>query len=278
MWIVRYSEVGLKGKNRGRFEQQLERTMQACLKQNSIAVEKIERPYGRVLVYAEGDCSVLKRVFGIASFSEAIVAGSAMDEVKKKALEYFAISKEQKFRVSCQRLDKQYPLKSMEFEKELGTFVQEQTGAGVSMTAFDVNIMAEIIQGTVYFFKEKSKGLGGLPVGIEGTVLGLVEDETSLLACLLMMKRGCKVVPVALHAVDISLLQKFAYGYQLELLRAAKIEELDALAAQHNAKAVIVNDLLDTIREVPLKTQVLRPLSGFEKKEIEEQLNAYKAL
>ena len=243
-----------------------------------MSIEKVERPRGRIIVHAKGDISVLRYVFGISSFSEAVIAGFSMDDAKQKALEFFNIDSDKTFRVSCQRLDKQYPLTSMQFENELGEFLRQKTSASVSMKEFDVNVMAEIINGFVYFFKEKAKGLGGLPVGVGGKVIGLIEDEKSLLACLLILKRGCQIIPAALNDFDITLLKKFSYGYEIQLLHANNIEDLDELASQNNAKAIIVNDLIDDMRELNLKTRVFRPLIGIEEKEITENLNAFKNL
>jgi thiamine biosynthesis protein ThiI len=44
-------------------------------------------------------------------------------------------------------------------------------------------------------FTEKNKGPGGLPVGVEGRVFVLLEEDSSFLASLLMMKRGCDAIP-----------------------------------------------------------------------------------
>ena len=54
------------------------------------------------------------------------------------------------------------------------------------------------------------KCFGGLPTGVEGSFLFLIEDEASLLDGLLFMKRGCSVFPVASSEKDISLLQHYS--------------------------------------------------------------------
>ena len=41
-----------------------------------------------------------------------------------------------------------------------------------------------------------------------------------------MLKRGCYIVPVALKEIDISLLQKYAFGYKLELKIIKDISKL----------------------------------------------------
>jgi len=200
-----------------------------------------------------------------------------MDSVKQKALEFAKdLSPEKSFRVSCQRLDKKFPVNSNEFQIELGAFIQEKTNAKVKMKGFDLNIQAEIIDGFVYLFTEKIQGLGGLPVGVEGKVIVLVEDDSSLLAGLQMMKRGCYIVPLALKETKIDLLQKYAFGHKLELLIIKKLSDIDSIAKDKKAKAVAVNDLLDSLRELEIETRVLRPLIAYEPEEVKEELDAFR--
>ena len=277
MIIVRYAEIGLKGNNRSFFEKTLVKNIKACLDAHRIAYKSITRPYGRIMIAANDLCKCLRCVFGIASFSHAINVGFNLDEIKKASLEFTKeITPEKSFRVTCQRIDKTFPLTSQQFEIELGAFIQEKTNAKVKMKDFDVNIHAEIIQGFVYLFAEKTKGLGGLPVGIEGKILVLLEDDSSLLASLQMMKRGCSVIPVAFKTRDITLLQGYFFGEKLELKIIKDFSEIDALAKETKAKAIAVNDTIDKLREFKLETKVLRPLIAYESKEIEEELDAFR--
>ncbi|MEM4263370.1 MAG: THUMP domain-containing protein [Candidatus Woesearchaeota archaeon] len=277
MIIVRYAEIGLKGKNRSFFEKTLIKNIRACLDAHKIEYGAITRPYGRIMISTNDSCDCLKCVFGIASFSNAVNVGFNMNEIKKASLEFVkGLSPEKSFRVTCQRLDKTFPLTSQQFEIELGAFIKEHTCAKVKMKGFDVDIQAEIIQGFVYLFSEKTKGLGGLPMGIEGKVLVLIEDDSSLLAGLQMMKRGCSIIPVALKEIKIDLLQKYCFVEKLELRIIKDLSEIDALARETRAKAIAVNDTLDTMRDFNFETKVLRPLIAYENKEIEEELNAFR--
>lgn len=277
MIIVRYAEIGLKGNNRSFFESTLIKNIRACLNAHKIEYSTITRPYGRIMIATNDPCECLQCVFGIASFSNAVNVGFNLDEIKKSSLEFTkSITSEKSFRVTCQRLDKTFPLTSQQFEIELGAFIQEKTCAKVRMKDFDVNIHAEIIHGFVYLFAEKTPGLGGLPVGIEGNILVLIEDDSSMLAGLQMMKRGCSIIPVALKSIDISLLQKYCFGEKLELKKIKDISEIDALAKETKAKAIAVHDALDDMREFKIETKALMPLIAYETKEIEAELNAFR--
>lgn len=277
MIIVRYAEIGLKGNNRSFFEKALIKNIKACLDAHKINYKSITRPYGRIMIATDNPCACLQCVFGIASFSNAINVGFNMDEIKKASLEFTKeITPEKSFRVTCQRIDKAFPLTSQQFEIELGAFIQEKTNAKVKMKCFDVNVHAEIIQGFAYLFAEKTKGLGGIPIGIEGKILVLIEDDGSLLAGLQMMKRGCNLIPVALKEKAVSLLQKYCFVEKLELKIIKDISEIDALAKETKAKALAVSDTIGNLREFKFETKILRPLIAYEPKEIEEELDAFR--
>ena len=277
MIIVRFAEIGLKGKNRAFFEKALVKNIQACLDKHKIEYKNMERPMGRILISADDPCACLQCVFGIASFSNAVNAGFNMESVKKEALKLAKdLNPKKSFRITCQRLDKRFPLTSQQFDIELGAFIQEKTKAKVKMKGFDLNIRAEIINNFVYLFTEKIKGLGGLPIGVEGNVLVLLDDESSLLAGLLMMKRGCRIIPLALKQMGISLLEKYAFGQKISLKTIKDILEIDSLAKEYKAKALAVSDLLDTMKEYPVEAKIFRSLIAYEPKEIEEELNGFR--
>ncbi|MBW2986185.1 hypothetical protein KY333_02330 [Candidatus Woesearchaeota archaeon] len=277
MIIVRFAEIGLKGKNRSFFENALIKNIKACLDAHKIKYSGIEKPMGRILIKTNDPCVCLNTVFGIASFSEAVNAGFNMESAKKEVLPLIKnLSPDKSFRVTCQRLDKRFPLTSRDFDVELGAFVQENTKAKVKMKGFDVNIHAEITNNFIYLFTEKIPGLGGLPVGVEGSTLVLLEDDASLLAGLLMMKRGCRIIPVAFKTMNTDLLISYAYGTKVELNIIKTISDIDLLAKKNKSKAIVVGDLLETLKEYDIKTQVLRPLAAHTTKDIEEELNGFR--
>ena len=241
MIIIRFAEIGLKGKNRIFFERALAMNIKACLDFHKVNYKGITRPMGRIFIETDDSCDCLHCVFGVASFSTAVNAGSGMGSVKKEALKLARnLLPMKSFRITCQRLDKGFPLSSREFNVELGAFIQEKTKAEVKMNDFDLNIYAEIFGGYVYLFTEKKMGLGGLPVGVEGNVLVLMQDEGSLLAGLLMMKRGCRIIPASLKQMDVSLLEKYAFGQKIELKMINDISEIESLAKELKAKAFVV--------------------------------------
>ncbi len=263
--IVRYSEIGLKGNNRILFEKKLIDNIKDSLRKNNIKYKKIERLRGRIIIFAEQELNCLKYIFGISSFSPALIIEPKINEIEKAVSKLAENKKFKTFRVSTQRLNKNFSLTSPEIERVIGSFVCEKLNKKVSLKNFDLEIGIEILE-QAYVFTERVNGPGGLPVGIEGKIISLIEDKNSLLASLLMMKRGCSVIPVSMKKTDINLIKKFAYGFEQELIIIKSIEELDKIAKENNARAVVVGQTLETFKELNIKTMVLQPLIGFDKK------------
>lgn len=274
--IIRYSEISLKGNNRIVFEKRLIDNIKDCLKKNKVKYEKIERLRGRIIIFAEQELNCLKYVFGISSFSPALKLEPEIKEIEKTVSKIIENKKFRSFRVSAQRLNKNFSLTSPEIERTIGSFMCEKFNKKVSLKNFDLEIGIEILD-KAYVFTERVKGLNGLPVGVEGKVVSLIEDENSLLASLLMMKRGCFVIPVSLKKTDIDLIKKFAYGFEPELIIIKSIEELDEVSKENNARAVVVGQTFETFKELNIKAMVLRPLVGLDKKEIKQASVFYSA-
>ncbi|MBI4450907.1 hypothetical protein HY642_02950 [Candidatus Woesearchaeota archaeon] len=184
MMLVRYSEIGLKGQNRGFFEK--------CLVANitrKLGSVRAHRTSGRIIVDANAG---LRTVFGISSYSIA-EKFTTLQEATEYILEKTKMwQKKDKFRVSCQRLDKTFPLKSQDIEKQVGAAVYS-LGYAVDLEQFDHEVGIEIIDGKAYVFFDRINGPGGLPVGCEGTVSCDTSTKHGELAALLMMKRGCDI-------------------------------------------------------------------------------------
>ena len=199
------------------------------------------------------------------------------EEIKQKALDLVKDDvKNKSFCVKCQRLDKNFPVKSPDFMREVGGFIQYNTKANVELKNPNITLYAEVIDGDVYLFKEKIRGPGGLPVGVEGNVTVIIEDEASLLAALLMLKRGCDVFCVANKEFDISLLKKYNYGSKVELKILKTNEEIEEFAKEKHSKGIIVSDTLTSLKEYDFTLPIYRPLSALSKKQIEEKLNEFR--
>lgn len=201
--LVRYGEIGIKGKNRMEFVRRLRRNMRDALKRRGVA--------GRVWsegqrVYAETDqvaeaLEALRHVFGIVSLSPVVEVPPDLEAMKAEAVRQAlaaGLGPGRSYRIAARRADKTFPLTSPEINRVLGAAVQEATGARVDLSdAADVVIGVEVQRERVLLYGGVVPGWGGMPVLSQGRVVALLSGGIdSPVAAWLMMKRGCGVIPV----------------------------------------------------------------------------------
>jgi len=258
-YIVRYHEIALKGGNREFFERKLIDNIRVCLKRNRLIFENIKNPRGRIVIYTREDCNILKYIFGISNFSKAVELEQDIERIKKVALELYTKGS---FKISAQRSDKNFPFSSKLINEQVGQYIVDKTGAKVNLKNPDVDIGVDILNKKAYVFSEKIDGLNGLPIGTAGKVAVLLDDKRSIVAAYLMLKRGCSVVFVKKKDIDVSILEKYAWG--------SKIKVVDKIPS--DVKALVVNDMMGQVRDYETKLVVLRPLASFTKQSIEKFL------
>jgi thiamine biosynthesis protein ThiI len=194
VWLVRYSEVFLKSEPvRRRWEQALIRNIKRVLP----AAEPL-RERGRIWLRGEIDQEVLKNVFGIVSFSLCDVV--PLDDLLPGILgfcERRGIGEAATFALRVRRIGK-HPFTSRDLAERLGDLIRaEYPHLSVDLDGPEREIFVEIRDGTCYLFDQKIPGAGGLPLGVEGTLVALVSGGIdSPVAAYMMMKRGCRIVPL----------------------------------------------------------------------------------
>ena len=196
MFIVRYGEISLKGKNRKRFEELLAKNIEKMLKREGFnGTTKILR--GRILVYSpSSSSSVFSKIPGIVSYSPAEEMN--YEEIKGYLIEKLRDISPESFKIDAHRVDKRFPKTSIEINEELGEFVVNNFGWRVDLSNPDLRIGVEIINSKAYVFFETYKGIGGLPVGSSGKLMALVSGGIdSPVAAFMMMRRGARII--ALH-------------------------------------------------------------------------------
>tara|TARA_Y100000310_G_scaffold259876_1_gene268692 strand:+ start:1 stop:1119 length:1119 start_codon:yes stop_codon:yes gene_type:complete len=195
--IVHYDEIGLKGKNRGKFEDRLVSNIKKVVKC------QVRKEYGYIVVDTEDDVSKLSKIPGIAFYAKALESSLELDDIKAKVLELLKNEEFESFRIRTVRHNKQYSLTSPELDKVLGSEVVTKLNKKVSLKEFDRQVYVGVCNKNCYLYLEKVKGVGGLPVGTAGKVVSLLSGGLdSPVASYLMMKRGCEVVFV--HFVNYS--------------------------------------------------------------------------
>lgn len=254
-YIIRYSEIGIKGKNRIFFEKKLIRNIKDCLKKNNIKYNKILRLRNRIIVYSKDNCSCLKNVFGISSISPTIEINQTIEDIKKTALSLY---KKGTFRITSKRLDKKFKLTSEQLNKEIGAFIVKEKKAKVSLKNPNVEIGIELFNNKAYLFNQKISGLNGLPISTGGKVAVLLENKDSLLTAFLMMKRGCSITLIKKKDIDYKILKKFSYGITIKTFTNIP----------KDVKAIVTSETLDNIKKSSYKLPIIRPLISYDKNKV----------
>ena len=126
--VIRYSEIGIKGRNRRNFENRLAQNIRMHLK--SSGENTVRRRLGRLEIHSDGELEqsieVLRKIPGIANFSPVVSTPlnedaliSACQELVSEKIKSFAF-RPLTFRVSAKRANKDFPLVSMELESRVG--------------------------------------------------------------------------------------------------------------------------------------------------------------
>lgn len=274
--LLRYGEIFLKGKNKDMFERKLVENIAKILQREGVSGLKVRNSRGRMLMPYFSAHPALRRVFGLVSYSPAVHVDKNTAQIQAKAVQLLW-GRTGTFKVSTKRSDKSFPITSPEFNRIVGGYVEKETGLQFSSSSPEVVLEIEINQEGAYLFSETIICGGGLPSGVEGKVLLLIEDEASLLAGLLFMKRGCSVVPVAFAEKDISLLQAFS-PVEMELRVVKDFPELEGLAAKKEISILVTGQVLGDSTKYDTDLTVMKPLIAYSKRQIQDQLKRYKSL
>jgi len=198
-YVVHYSEVALKGKNRPIFVKVLRRNIARSLMSLHPQVESRD---GRLFVTLDADpaevVQKLSRIFGIAWFAKADVVDSEYGRIEEAALTVAGTSKAQTFMIEARRSDKSFPIGSMELARRLGSAIVRLTGMDVYLSDPDLRIHVDVIRRQALVYAAKIQGPGGLPVGTAGRAMHLFSGGIdSPVAAWLLLKRGVR--PVYVH-------------------------------------------------------------------------------
>ena len=209
--IIRYSELHLKGKNRGYFERVLITNIEKSLKGLK---HELKRQSGRYLVEnfdgfdVDEIISRLKKVFGIHSFSVALKVNSDMNAIYKAAEEVCLDNGS--FKVETHRADKAFPLNSLQISAEIGGRLLNKfknLSVDVHNPQFVINIDVRE-NGTTLVFNELFKGVGGMPVGSSGKGLLLISGGIdSPVAGHMIAKRGMQINCIHFHSYPYTNMQ-----------------------------------------------------------------------
>ena len=209
-YLIKYGEIGVKGRNRWLFED-------ALVSQIRTALSRIEgdfRAYkeqGRIYVECDGNfdgeevVAALKRVFGIVGICPVMTTDEAeLEKIKEDAVRFLENTEkthDQTFKVVTRRARKSYPVPSMEVSSEVGGAILDsfpQMRVDVHEPQLELHIE---IRDKVYFYSRTIPGPGGMPVGTNGRAMLLLSGGIdSPVAGYMIAKRGVRIDAVYFHA------------------------------------------------------------------------------
>ncbi|MEE3432237.1 MAG: tRNA uracil 4-sulfurtransferase ThiI [Lachnospiraceae bacterium] len=209
-FVVKYGEIGIKGKNRAIFEDALIHNIVVSLK-NVEGKFLVEKEQGRVYVEAQGEfdyeeaLTALQRVFGIVEICPAVLTeDKGFDVLADEIMEYIDETYAEKnftFKVFAKRARKNYPLDSMTIAREMGGRILEKfPSLQVDVHEPQVSIHIEIRE-RISFYSESFPGAGGMPVGTNGRAMLLLSGGIdSPVAGHMIAKRGVAIDATYFHA------------------------------------------------------------------------------
>lgn len=194
---IHYSEIWLKGRNKGDFENALLSNIRKAL--NREHYEKLEKKSTRVLLWlsehsdAASITSKLKKVFGIKWFSVALAIPRDIEFLKNAVVTLSHSYTGKTIKIDTKRADKGFPLTSVEINCIVGAELKTR-GFEINLDNPQAKISIEVLRDNFLISSERIEGLGGLPVGTSGKLICLLSGGIdSPVAAWLMMKRGCIV-------------------------------------------------------------------------------------
>ena len=240
--IIRYSEIYLKGKNKGYFERAFFTNIERALKGFA---HTLRRPGGRYIVadFKEEETDsimrALKKVFGAHTLAAGYETTSSLNDIFEAAKRVCADSGT--FKVEAHRGDKNYPLNSIEIAREIGGRL---LGVYPSLTV-DVHSPERIVRvdirenGAALVCGDEEEGAGGMPVGTGGKGLLLLSGGIdSPVAGHMMAKRGMKVECLHFHSYPYTneqakekvkdlakILSEYTQGTKLNVVSVTRIQE-----------------------------------------------------
>ncbi len=211
MFLIKYAEIGIKGKNRYVFEDILMKHIRNRMKH--LGDFRVRKDYGRIYVEApdteydyDEAVGILTKVFGVTGVCPVTVGEKTRGELSNAVIRHVAAfhpNKAFSFKMFVKRCDKDFPGNSMDLAAEIGgDLLQEYESEGLRVDVHtpDVLITAEI-RDQIYVYSMVLPGPGGLPVGTNGKAIALLSGGIDSPVALYMTgKRGVEMEAVYFHS------------------------------------------------------------------------------
>lgn len=209
-FLIKYAEIGIKGRNRYLFEDALIHQIKHALKkcEGKFLIHKTQ---GRIYVDAQTEFDYdevveqLQTVFGISGICPVVcVEDEGFERLCDTVIHYLSDAYpdcNKTFKVNARRARKNYPKSSMEINMDIGEAVLNAC-PGMKVDVHKPDIMLNIeVREKIYIYSRVIPGPGGMPVGTGGKAMLLLSGGIdSPVAGYMIAKRGVKIDAVYFHA------------------------------------------------------------------------------
>lgn len=212
VFLIKYAEIGVKGKNRGAFEDALVRQIRKSLRKVEGHWNVYKQP-GRI--YAEDAnghtadevAEALQKVFGIVGICPIRqFKDEGFDKFAADTVEYmkemYGEDCSLTFKVNARRIRKAYPKTSQEINEDLGEKILDAfPHMKVDVHTPQIPVYVEVREQFINLYTLVLPGPGGMPVGTAGKCMLLLSGGIdSPVAGYMIAKRGCKIDATYFHA------------------------------------------------------------------------------
>ena len=196
-FLIKYGEIGVKGKNRYLFED-------ALVRQIRFALEKVEGEFvvskenGRIYATAQTE-------FGIIGICPVVqIEDNGFDDLAEHVIKYIDEAYPDKnvtFKVDARRARKNYPMNSMEINMEMGGRILDAFPE-MKVDVHKPQVLLQIeIRKHINIYSIEIPGPGGMPIGTAGKAMLLLSGGIdSPVAGYMVAKRGVQIEATYFHA------------------------------------------------------------------------------
>ena len=284
-FLIKYAEIGVKGKNRDLFEEALVRQIKYALKRCE-GEFRVRRTRGRIYIDVLSDdydyeetIDNLKTVCGVSAICPMVqLEDEGFDKLCESAVSYMDEHYSDKnitFKVNARRARKNYPVESMEINASVGEkILQAFPEIRVDVHNPDVMLYIEVRE-HIYIYSIEIPG--GMPVGTNGKAMLLLSGGIdSPVAGFMVAKRGVKIDAVYFHAppytserakqkvVDLAkLVARYSGPIYLHVINFTEIQLAIYEKCPHDELTIIMRRYMMKIAEdIAKKTECLGLITG----------------
>jgi len=210
-FLIKYAEIGIKGKNRYLFEDALVQHIVHALEKVEGTFE-VSKTSGRIYVTAKSrfdydeTVDALKHVFGIVWICPVVqLPDEGFDVLKQRVVEYMSAVYPQAdytFKVQSRRTRKNYPVESQVMNAKIGEAILDAfPKVRVDVHKPEIMLYVEVRDKGINVYSIMIPGAGGMPVGTNGKGMLLLSGGIdSPVAGYMIAKRGVDLEAVYFHA------------------------------------------------------------------------------